>query len=70
MLKLLVANLVCKKLITYLGGEYMGKILITYLGGEYMGKILKNKKIKRVISLVLMLVVLGTSMRLINIYQI
>lgn len=35
-----------------------------------MGKILKNKKIKRMISLVLMLVVLGTSMRLINIYQI
>lgn len=49
--KLLVANWVCKK-------------LITYLGGKYMGKILKNKKIKRVISLVLMLVVLGTSMRL------
>lgn len=57
MLKLLVANLVCKK-------------LITYLGGEYMGKILKNKKIKRVISLVLMLVVLGTSMRLESFLQV
>ena len=34
------------------------------LGGEHMGKLFKNKKIKRVVSLLLMLVVLGTSMGL------
>ena len=34
------------------------------LGGEHMEKLFKNKKIKRVVSLLLMLVVLGTSMGL------